>query len=61
MWLYDPSKETFVPRPAPGGGTFGILELPAKRFAVHRASDGEKVETAVMTAGVGDRRRGGER
>ena len=40
---YDPVGGTFVAAPAPGGGTFGVLELPSARFTVHRASDGEEL------------------
>jgi len=29
--------------PIPASGTFGILELPSRRFSVHRASDGAEV------------------
>jgi putative phosphoesterase len=43
-WLYDRETGTFAPAPAPGGGTFAVLELPAKKFTVHRASDGVEVE-----------------
>lgn len=54
--LYDRDSGKSVPGPAPGGGTFGVLELPTKRFTVHRAIDGEEVEFSVVTAGVNDRR-----
>ena len=33
-----------VPLELPCGGTFGVLELPSKRFTVYRAADGEEVE-----------------
>lgn len=33
-----PSTETI-----PASGTFGVLELPSRRFSVHRASDGTEV------------------
>ena len=42
--LFDPATGSFAPAPAPGGGTFGVLELPTVRFTVHRARDGAEVE-----------------
>ncbi|HEY3352107.1 MAG TPA: hypothetical protein VGQ83_02575 [Polyangia bacterium] len=42
--LYDPESQQFVPAPSAGGGTFGMLELPAGRFTVHRAEDGTLVD-----------------
>ena len=30
--------------PIPASGTFGVLELPSRRFTVHRASDGAEFE-----------------
>jgi putative phosphoesterase len=44
--LFDPASGKFVPAPAAGGGTFGVLELPTLRFTVHRAGDGAEVEIA---------------
>ena len=44
--LLDPASGKFVPAPAPGGGTFGILELPTLRFTVHRARDGVEIGLA---------------
>ncbi len=41
--LFDPESGKFVQGPAPGGGTFGVLELPTGTFTVHRAVDGVKV------------------
>ncbi len=35
--LFDRESGKFMPAPAPGGGTFGVLELPTLRFTVHRA------------------------
>jgi putative phosphoesterase len=57
-WIHDPDAGTLVPGPAPGGGTFGVLELPASRFSVHRAFDGEGIRVGVATAGVRERRAG---
>ena len=51
-WIYDRDKGTFVPGPARGGGTFGVLELPSKVFTVHRAADGVEIEIARATLGV---------
>lgn len=39
----DPETGQIIRAPAPGGGTFGVLVLPAKRFTVHRAGDGGEV------------------
>jgi len=44
--LFDRESGKFVPAPAAGGGTFGVLELPVMRFTVHRAGDGAEVEIA---------------
>lgn len=42
--LFDASARRFVPGTAgTGGGTFGLLDLPARDFTVHRASDGATV------------------
>lgn len=41
---FDRESDKFVRSPAPGGGTFGVLELPTLRFTVHRARDGAEVE-----------------
>jgi predicted phosphodiesterase len=60
-WLLDPDSGTFVPGPAPGGGAFGVVELPAKQFTVHCASDGEEVDAVVAKAGLRDRRGGRDR
>ncbi|MEW6366692.1 MAG: metallophosphoesterase family protein [Acidobacteriota bacterium] len=43
--LYDHTQRKMVRTPCRGaGGTFGVLELPSKRFTVHLASDGSEVE-----------------
>lgn len=47
--LYDPARGTFVPAPASGGGTFGMLQVPACVFSVHRSSDGELVGIPRVT------------
>lgn len=57
--VFDRETGKFVPGPARGGGTFGVLELPARRFTVHRAADGVEVEIPRPTIGVRDRRSGG--
>jgi putative phosphoesterase len=44
--LFDRESGKFVPAPAAGGGTFGVLESPTLRFTVHRARDGMEVEIA---------------
>jgi putative phosphoesterase len=44
--LLDRESGKFVPAPAAGGGTFGVLDLPTLRFSVHRARDGAEVEIA---------------
>jgi putative phosphoesterase len=38
--LRDPPRT----EPIPSSGTFGVLELPSRRFSVHRSADGAKVE-----------------
>lgn len=40
--LFDPAQRRFVPGPGPGGGTFGVLELPSLEFRVFRAADGSE-------------------
>lgn len=40
---FDPKLNDFVPVRIEGG-TFGVLELPTKRFTVHRARDGSEVD-----------------
>lgn len=40
--LFDPAQRRFVSGPGPGGGTFGVLELPSREFRVHRAADGSE-------------------
>lgn len=39
-----------------GSGTFGMLQLPSRRFTVHRVEDGIAVEIPRATLGVRDRR-----
>lgn len=51
--LREPATEIELP----AGGTFGVLELPSKRFEVYRASDGGPVDIIRETVGVRDRRR----
>ncbi len=46
-WLLDPVTGKFNPAPAPGGGTFGVLELPGKTFRVYAAESG--AEVAIVT------------
>lgn len=52
--IFDPETGKFVPGPEPGGGTFGVLELPSRKFTVHRAADG--VEVHITTAVGGEAR-----
>lgn len=44
--LFDPASGKFAPAPAPGGGTFAVLEPAMMRFTVRRAGDGVEVEIA---------------
>ncbi len=44
--LFDRESGKFMPAPAAGGGTFGVLELPTMRFTIHRAGDGVEVDIA---------------
>lgn len=48
--LFDPDSGKFVPVPPLEGGTFGVLELPAKSFTVYRAADGSEVEILRIEA-----------
>lgn len=48
--LFDPDTGTFVPAPPLDGGTFGVLELPAKTFTVFRAADGAEVDILRVDA-----------
>jgi predicted phosphodiesterase len=57
-WVYDVERGTYAVPPAESGGTFGVLELPARRFNVFRAVDGEEVDIPRMTLGVSDERGG---
>jgi hypothetical protein len=41
--LFDKATGTFAKAPSQTPGTFGILELPTRRFTVHRAKDGEQI------------------
>jgi putative phosphoesterase len=41
-WIYDATSGRFARSSVPSGGTFGVLELPSKRFTVHRAADGSE-------------------
>ena len=45
--LFDRESGKFVPAPAPGGGTFGVLEIQTLRFTVHSARDGGEVQLAT--------------
>ncbi|MBM4362964.1 MAG: hypothetical protein FJ104_09810, partial [Deltaproteobacteria bacterium] len=53
--LFDRATGTFEPAPGPGGGTFGVLELPAMRFTVHLARDGSVAPTGHGPAGKSPR------
>ena len=44
------------PRVPSTPGTFGVLELQSRGFAVYRVKDGTKVVIAVRTIGISDRR-----
>jgi predicted phosphodiesterase len=54
--IFDPQKGTFVESQAAPRGTFGVLDLPSKRFTVYLASDGSAVSVPVVKVGVADRR-----
>ena len=49
--LFDRETGRFGPAPAPGGGTFGVLELPSLEFKVLWAKDGETVPFAEAKLG----------
>ncbi len=40
--LFDRESGKFAPARGPGGGTFGILDLPSLRFTVHDVVDGRE-------------------
>lgn len=42
--LFNAGQQRFVPCPRPPAGTFGILELPSRKFGVYLAADGSEVE-----------------
>ncbi|MBI5487051.1 MAG: metallophosphoesterase family protein [Deltaproteobacteria bacterium] len=42
--VFDVKKGSFRAIAKPPTGTFGVLELPSRRFTVHLASDGSEVE-----------------
>lgn len=54
--VFDVECGMYTLAPAAAGGTFGVLELPARRFTVYRAADGVEVEVPRLTVGVTDRR-----
>lgn len=54
--LFDRETGKFVPAPAPGGGTFAVLDLPERRFTVYRASDGAEIEIPRKVVGLTDTR-----
>lgn len=51
----SPDSNCIGERTAPRG-TFGILDLPEKRFTVHAAADGSEVRVTAVKTGVTDRR-----
>ena len=56
-WLLDPTTGKFHRAPAPGGGAFGVLELPSKEFRVFKASDGtDRGRIHAQDARIRDRR-----
>jgi hypothetical protein len=54
-WLLDPSTGKFSRAPAPGGGTFGVLDLPSMEFRVLEAGSGSEVEIGRRMLGLRDR------
>lgn len=51
-WLVDPATGKFQQAPAPGGGTFGVLELPSREFRVFKAADGSEIEILRKRLGI---------
>lgn len=51
--VWDKKTQTFVTEPdvVPCPGTFGVLEMPSRRFTVHRAADGSAVDAVASRAG----------
>jgi predicted phosphodiesterase len=46
VMVFDTRKDAFVEVSTPPTGTFGVIELPSRKFTVHLASDGSEVEIA---------------
>ena len=49
--VLDPVTGKWTPAPTSCGGTLGVLELPERKFTVHRAADGVEVEIVRRTVG----------
>ena len=49
--LFDPLLRTFVAGGGRGGGTFGVLDLPSRRFRVLRAADGKEIRAIHVRLG----------
>ena len=52
---FDRQRWTFVEDRRAQRGTFGILDLPDKRFTLHLAADGSEVPVPVVKTGIVDR------
>jgi len=52
---FDKRRRAFIEDMAAPRGTFGILELPAKTFTLHLASDGSELPVPTVKTGVVDR------
>ena len=49
--VFNPKTGAFESDELPAGGTFGILELPSRRFTIHRAADAAVVAPAARGDG----------
>jgi hypothetical protein len=49
VMVFNTKKGAFVSAVKPTTGTFGVLELPSRRFGVHLAADGSEVGIARAT------------
>jgi putative phosphoesterase len=52
---FDKQRRTFVEDGRAPRGTFGVLELPDRRFTLHLAADGSELPVPVVKTGVVDR------
>ena len=49
---FHPRRRVFVEDAQAPRGTFGVLDLPSKRFTLHLAADGSELPIPVVKTGV---------